>query len=156
MCGIIGSVNKSFGNEILDLIHHRGPDDRGLEKLFIDNDIICFGHTRLSIQDLSKAGHQPMYSYGKNYLIVFNGEIYNHLELRKRLTNISWKGHSDTETIVNYIEKFGIKAIKDFNGIFSLGIFDIKKKKFTLLEIDMVLNHYIIIMIEIHLYLAQK
>jgi len=133
MCGIVGSINKPFGDEILDLLHHRGPDDRGLERLVIGEKVeICFGHTRLSIQDLSPAGHQPMYSHCGNYLIIFNGEIYNHLELRKKLIKNNsqlFKGHSDTETIVNYVAKFGIESIREFNGIFALAILDIKKAK---------------------------
>ena len=145
MCGIVGSINKPFGDKILDLIYHRGPDDRGLEVVMVDSDSdsvkceVCFGHTRLAIQDLSPAGHQPMYSRCKNYLIIFNGEIYNHLELRKKftshfshLTSHHFKGHSDTETIINYIAKYGIESIKDFNGIFALAILDIKKAKIYL------------------------
>lgn len=129
MCGILGTVNKSFEKSILKLISHRGPDDSDIINLQNDNNKISLGHVRLSIQDLSFAGHQPMYSNCNKFIIIFNGEIYNHLELRKKLSHINWNGHSDTETIVNYIATFGIKSIKDFNGIFGLAIYDITNAK---------------------------
>lgn len=124
MCGILGSVNYPFGEEVLDIMRHRGPDDCGIETFHLANQLITFGHRRLAIVDLSDAGHQPMASNCGNFLIVFNGEIYNHQELRTKLTDIPFRGHSDTETIVNYIAKYGIKAIKDLNGIFALGLVD--------------------------------
>ena len=124
MCGILGSVNLFFDKDVLDLIKHRGPDDFGLERFEFNNNKITFGHRRLSIVDLSPTGHQPMSSSCGNYLIVFNGEIYNHLELRKELTEIDFKGHSDSETIVNYISKFGIESVKKFNGIFAFAVLD--------------------------------
>lgn len=129
MCGILGTVNIDFNKEILDLLKHRGPDDWGIEKLKVEENLICFGHRRLSILDLSPAGHQPMYSNDKNFLIIFNGEIYNHLDLRKKLKKVPFKGHSDTETIVNYMAKYGVKSFEDFNGIFAFGLLDIKNKK---------------------------
>jgi asparagine synthase (glutamine-hydrolysing) len=118
MCGILGTINKLFDEKTLSLIKHRGPDDNDIIKLLISNNELLFGHVRLSIQDLSQAGHQPMYSHCGNYLIIFNGEIYNHLDLRKKLNNIDFKGHSDTETIVNYIAKYGIESVNELNGIF--------------------------------------
>ena len=78
MCGILGAVNRSFDSDTLDLIKHRGPDDSEILKLNIERNEICLGHRRLSIQDLSSAGHQPMYSTCKKFVIIFNGEIYNH------------------------------------------------------------------------------
>jgi len=137
MCGILGTVNIDFNKEILDLIKHRGPDDWGIEKVVLCEsegeseikNIVYFGHTRLSILDLSPAGHQPMYSNDKNFLIIFNGEIYNHLDLRKKLKEVHFKGHSDTETIVNYMAKYGVKSFEDFNGIFAFGLLDIKNQK---------------------------
>jgi asparagine synthase (glutamine-hydrolysing) len=132
MCGIVGTVNHTFDESILDLIAHRGPDDRGIERLKIDEDEITFGHVRLSIQDLSDAGHQPMYSTDKDYLLIFNGEVYNHLELREKLPKTIFKGHSDTETILHYLAKFGVESVKDFNGIFAFAFLDIKEKKLYL------------------------
>ncbi len=132
MCGILGSVNIKFDKKVLDVIKHRGPDDWGITHVKIGNNDIYFGHRRLSILDLSPAGHQPMYSYDKNFLIVYNGEIYNHLDLRKNIKNITFRGHSDTETIVNYLSLFGIEKFVDFNGIFAFAVLDIKNKKIYL------------------------
>ena len=129
MCGILGSVNKAFEKDTLELINHRGPDDNDIVQLRVNNNDVHFGHVRLAIQDLSAAGHQPMYSVDKKFIIIFNGEIYNHLDLRKKLNDINFNGHSDTETIVNYIEKYGIKSVKDFNGIFAFSLLDIEKQK---------------------------
>ncbi len=132
MCGILGAVNQPLTTTILETIKHRGPDDSGIEKLEICNNKIYLTHTRLSIQDLSNAGHQPMYSACGKFVIIFNGEIYNHLELRKKLKHVKFKGHSDTETIVNYLAKYGIKSIKNFNGIFGFSLLDIGNKKLYL------------------------
>ena len=129
MCGIVGSINQPFDKNILELISHRGPDDGELITLNIAENELCLGHTRLSIQDLSLAGHQPMYSDNKKFIIIFNGEVYNHLELRKKLLDVKFNGHSDTETIVNYMAKFGIESVKDFNGIFGFSLLDIENQK---------------------------
>jgi asparagine synthase (glutamine-hydrolysing) len=129
MCGIAGSINCVTDNRTLSLISHRGPDRHELIELPIGNHKLYFGHARLSILDLSEAGNQPMFTDCKNYCIVYNGEIYNHEELRKKLTGINFKGHSDTETILYYIREFGIDAVKDFNGIFAFAFADLKNKK---------------------------
>jgi asparagine synthase (glutamine-hydrolysing) len=81
--------------ELLALSNKRGPDFQGYDS---HNDIVQFGFNRLAILDLSLAGQQPMTSYNNRYLIVFNGEIYNHLDLRKKLVFKKFKGFSDTET----------------------------------------------------------
>ncbi len=132
MCGIVGSINTEIGEKTLELIKHRGPDSQGLIRDSIGDNDVYFGHTRLSIVDLSEAGSQPMYSDCGNYCITFNGEIYNHLELRKKLQGVNFKGHSDTETILYYIRQFGIEAISEFNGIFAFGFLDKVKKKLYL------------------------
>ena len=130
MCGILGSVNVHFEDKHLDSLKHRGPDDFGIESLIIDNNQILFGHRRLSIVDLSDAGHQPMISKCDNYALIFNGEIYNHSELRDKLPgNIVFNGHSDTETILNYFIEFGIESVSHLNGIFALGFLDKKENK---------------------------
>ena len=72
MCGILGSINIEFNEETLNLMEHRGPDDFGLQKFYISNQNITFGHKRLSIIDLTKAGHQPMSSYCNEFEIIFN------------------------------------------------------------------------------------
>lgn len=134
MCGIAGSVNTAIDDKTLKLIAHRGPDSKGLTEDIIGDNHIYFGHTRLSIVDLSEAGHQPMYTNCGNYCITFNGEIYNHLELRSQLKGINFKGHSDTETILYYIREFGIESVSRFNGIFAFGFLDKKKKKLYLVR----------------------
>jgi asparagine synthase (glutamine-hydrolysing) len=132
MCGIVGSINTEIGEKTLELIKHRGPDSHGLVRDSIGDNDVYLGHTRLSIVDLSEAGSQPMYSDCGNYCISFNGEIYNHLELRKKLKGVNFKGHSDTETILYYIREFGIESISEFNGIFAFGFLDKVKKKLYL------------------------
>lgn len=134
MCGLLGTVNKPFDEELLALIKHRGPDDSGIIKLSVEGNELYFGHVRLAIQDLSAAGHQPMYSDCGKYLIIFNGEIYNHANLREQLSEVSFKGHSDTETIVNYLAKFGIESVNKLNGIFAFSFMDIKEKKLYLVR----------------------
>ncbi len=129
MCGILGTINKTFNKGILNLISHRGPDSSGIENFEIENNSLILAQTRLAIVDLSEAGAQPMISACGNYAITFNGEIYNHLDLRENLNEINFKGHSDTETILYYLIKFGISAVKDFNGIFGFSFLDIKNKK---------------------------
>ena len=134
MCGILGTVNIDFNKKILDLLKHRGPDDWGIEEVKCKNFFVKFGHRRLSILDLSPKGRQPMYSYNKNLLIVYNGEVYNHLELRKKIKNIPFRSFSDTETVINYISLFGVESVKNFNGIFAFGVLDIKNQKIYLVR----------------------
>lgn len=143
MCGICGFYSKS-PNKYKDIIYkmtlsleHRGPDDAGIWQ---DNNFGVFlGHQRLSIMDLSKAGHQPMQSHSGRYVIIYNGEIYNHIELRGELkkTNplIKWRSNSDTETLLETIEIWGLeKAIKKFEGMFAFCIWDKKYHCLTLVR----------------------
>ncbi len=127
MCGIsvIISENEDLVNTFLgkskDLLFHRGPDSQGIWRA----DKIGMVHTRLSIQDLSEAGHQPMISTDSRYVIVFNGEIYNHLELRKKyLPYHIWKGHSDTETILALFEIMKEKCFALMVGMWAIAIWD--------------------------------
>ncbi len=129
MCGILGSVNVQFGKEELDLIEHRGPDSFGLEEFNCGDHTVRLGHRRLAIVDLSPAGHQPMMSGCKRYGIIFNGEVYNHQELREELGDIVFNGHSDTETILYYLIKKGEEGLKHLNGIYAIAFFDFEKKK---------------------------
>jgi asparagine synthase (glutamine-hydrolysing) len=141
MCGFVGYWNPNGFNEdearalikrMTDTIIHRGPDDEGY---FIDADAgIALGFRRLSIIDLSKAGHQPMHSHCGRYVIVFNGEIYNHKELRKELEQggyrYQWRGHSDTETLITCIAKWGLeKTLTKLNGMFAFVLFDKEDRK---------------------------
>lgn len=108
-------------------LNHRGPDSKGV---WVDSHSgIALGHSRLAILDLSVAGHQPMESACKRFVLVFNGEIYNHLTIRKKLLkegyDFSWRGHSDTETLVAGISVWGVKkTLQDSSGMFALALWD--------------------------------
>lgn len=132
MCGLTGFFQgckfTSFEAQTLaarmgNSIAHRGPDDSGV---WVDADVcIALAHRRLSILDLSPAGHQPMVSISGRFVIVFNGEIYNHLELRQELGNIEWRGHSDTETLLAGVEAWGIEStLKKMVGMFAIALWD--------------------------------
>ena len=140
MCGITGfwqlnntssSLLKKIATKMAAKIVHRGPDDSGV---WVDPSIgLALAHRRLSILDLSKAGHQPMISSTGRYVIVFNGEIYNHLEIRKELVDILWNGHSDTETLLAGFEAWGIEeTLKKTVGMFAIALWDQKKKILTI------------------------
>ena len=124
MCGILGSYSKKFHfkEEHLNIISHRGPDDKGY---FFENNVML-GHRRLSIVDLSINGHQPMSTIDNSYTIVFNGEIYNHIEIRNELIKegFKFKSNSDTETLLYGYVKWGIEILKKLNGIFAFAIYD--------------------------------
>ncbi|MEL6275503.1 MAG: hypothetical protein AAFU03_10415 [Bacteroidota bacterium] len=125
MCGILGAINTSFDQSTLELIKHRGPDDTGMITTEVNEHALQFGQCRLSIIDLSEAGHQPMTTDCGQYTIIYNGEIYNHLDLREKLpSTVQFKGHSDTETILYYLKEYGITGVKDFNGIFAIALLD--------------------------------
>ena len=122
MCGIIGGFSSEVPNplQVFGTIIHRGPDSQGF---FVDGKLFL-GHTRLSIQDLSENGNQPMFSEDRRFVIVFNGEIYNHLEIRKMLVDVDFKSTGDTETVLYAFIKFGSAALNLFNGIFAFAIYD--------------------------------
>jgi asparagine synthase (glutamine-hydrolysing) len=141
VCGLVGfTKRKSISSvdvfsKILSKINHRGPDSHGLWQ---DNDSpIVLGHVRLSIVDLSPSGHQPMTSFDDRYVLLFNGEIYNHLSLRKQLSDegksINWHGHSDTETLLACFVVWGIeKTLRSSVGMFAIALWDRKEKILTL------------------------
>jgi asparagine synthase (glutamine-hydrolysing) len=114
-----------------DTLHHRGPDDGGA---WVDDAAgIALGHRRLSILDLSPAGHQPMASSCGRFVIAFNGEIYNHLELRARFEGQQWRGHSDTETLLACFETWGIeKTLESAVGMFAIALWDRETRTLTL------------------------
>ncbi|MGX1928080.1 asparagine synthase (glutamine-hydrolyzing) [Flagellimonas sp. 2504JD4-2] len=133
MCGILGSINLSFDNRELQLIKHRGPDDEGMETLSVGPHRIILAHKRLSIQDLSQRGHQPMTDASASKRIIFNGEIYNHRELRKGIS-AAFRGTSDTETIVNLLAEQGVASVNSLNGIFAFAYLDITARKMFLVR----------------------
>lgn len=114
-----------------DAIRHRGPDDGGA---WVNPAIgLALGQRRLSILDLSPAGHQPMLSRSGRYVIVFNGEIYNHLELRADLPGETWRGGSDTETLLAAIERWGLdEALRRSVGMFALAVWDEHARRLSL------------------------
>jgi asparagine synthase (glutamine-hydrolysing) len=128
MCGIIGFFSKekeklsSLTNASLKKIAHRGPDGSGL----YSDSHVQFGHTRLSIIDLTDAGKQPMLSMDSNLVITFNGEIYNHIELRAELEALgeSFQTHSDTEVLLSAYKIWGTDCIHRFRGMFAFAIWD--------------------------------
>lgn len=138
MCGIAGFFG---GNEpgdasrvlqaMASAITHRGPDDSGI---WMDRQFrLGLAHRRLAIVDLSPAGHQPMHSASGRYVMVFNGEVYNHLEIRAGLAGQAWAGHSDTETLLAAIERWGIEAtLKQAVGMFAIALWDRQSHTLTL------------------------
>ena len=133
MCGISGIIN--FNNKPVEetnirvMMHkmkHRGPDDEGL---FID-DTIGLGFVRLSILDLSPAGHQPMFSKDGQYVIVFNGEVYNYIEIREELKpKYTFVTGTDTEVILAAYQEWGEECLNRFNGMFAMAIYNVKTKE---------------------------
>ena len=132
MCGIIGVVGKlpsqKLFEEARDVLAHRGPDDKGI---YIEpNESVALGHRRLSIIDLSSAGHQPFFSSDKRYVLTFNGEIYNYLEIREELRDFyNFKTNTDTEVLLAAYIKWGKHCLEKFNGMFAFAIWDRKEKK---------------------------
>ena len=142
MCGIAGFLNNSTNNsesilnKMVDSLAHRGPDDEGY---WFDRDAgIALGHRRLSILDLSPAGHQPMNSHSGRFVIIFNGEIYNYHLIRaelEKLATYNWRGHSDTEVILEAFEVWGIeKTIKRLIGMFAIALWDRKERLLYLIR----------------------
>lgn len=143
MCGITGVLYKQarLATESLsllvknmsDTLAHRGPDDHGE---WVDaHSGIALGHRRLSIQDLTSAGHQPMQSANQRYVIAYNGEIYNFREIRRDLENkgINFKGHSDTEVLLECIALYGLDQTLDrLNGMFAISLWDKEDCSLTL------------------------
>ncbi|MFQ5456015.1 MAG: asparagine synthase (glutamine-hydrolyzing) [Nitrospirota bacterium] len=134
MCGICGIfylnqnhvMDKNLLVDMRDQLTHRGPDDAGIYL----NQNIGLGHRRLSIVDLSPAGHQPMSNEDGSIWVVYNGEIYNYLEIKRELMD---KGHlfrsnTDTETIIHAYEEFGKECVKKFRGMFAFAIWDNREK----------------------------
>lgn len=147
MCGIAGFWDTSVttGQDVMqnlvthmrDALMHRGPDGGGN---WLDVECgVALGHRRLAILDLSEHGHQPMISAHGRYVITYNGEIYNHLEVKQELLQQglapSWRGHSDTEIILAAFEAWGIEtALKKFVGMFAIAVWDRQEKQLYLIR----------------------
>lgn len=125
MCGITGFIASTFSKHDLErmttAIHRRGPDAAGYYYDAEKN--VALGHRRLSIIDLSEAANQPFYSESGRYIMVFNGEIYNFLDLKQQY-NLQPRTHSDTEIVLLLFEKIGTDCFNLFNGMFAIAIWD--------------------------------
>lgn len=142
MCGITGFFDFSGGSEgrlratveaMQEAIAYRGPD---AGTTFVDAAAgLALGHRRLSIIDLSPAGAQPMVSANGRYVIIYNGEIYNTPEVARELTGIAWRGHSDTEVLLEACAAWGVtNAISRFIGMFAFALWDRQERKLTLVR----------------------
>ena len=141
MCGLAGFLGPANAEgerrlaAMIERLVHRGPDSSGL---WVDAAAgIGLGHARLSIVDLSPAGHQPMASKSGRYVLVFNGEVYNHLDLRVALEQSGsapgWRGHSDTETLIAGFDAWGVAAtVSRAIGMFAFAVWDRETRKIVL------------------------
>jgi asparagine synthase (glutamine-hydrolysing) len=144
MCGIAGLLRPGGGDEshlsvtarhMTDALAYRGPDAAGYWTNAPAG--IAFGHRRLSVLDLSQAGSQPMHSDCGRFTVTFNGEIYNHLDIRAELEAAgvapNWRGHSDTETLLCAVRHWGVEAaLQRFSGMFALALWDQRERTLTL------------------------
>lgn len=136
MCGILGWIgtaaplDKERFGEALDLLAHRGPDDRGI----VEMPGVLLGHRRLSILDLSLTGHQPMLEPESGAAIVFNGEIYNHVELRSELASLGhcFLGTSDTEVLLHALLHWGDDALAKLNGMWAFAFWHPQRRRLLL------------------------
>lgn len=136
MCGIIGLMGtfeqkQATLEQACQRIRERGPDSQGVW-LSVDQQL-GLAHVRLAIQDLSVQGHQPMLSQDGRYVLVFNGEIYNHLALRTQFSQHVWRGHSDTETLLVCFEHWGVATtLQKLVGMFAFALWDNQARTLTL------------------------
>lgn len=138
MCGILGhislKINSSFYNA-LDSIAHRGPDAEGIYELFTDNGYnIQLGHRRLSIIDTTSVSNQPFLSPDNNYVLVYNGEIYNYKSIRDNLIEQgdNFETTGDTEVLFKFLIRYGPEYIDRLKGMFAFAFYDVSKNKLTI------------------------
>jgi asparagine synthase (glutamine-hydrolysing) len=137
MCGIFGQIGDSPADEKCGLeLHHRGPDDGGLKYFALTQASVWVSlqHRRLSIIDLSSAGHQPMCNEDESVWITFNGEIYNFQELRTQLiaAGHQFRSHTDTEVIIHGYEEWGNEVVKKLRGMFAFALWDHRNRRMLL------------------------
>lgn len=139
MCGLCGYVDYhspiSQNSQILKMVEsikHRGPDDQGI---YIHNNV-ALGHARLAIIDLSKLASQPMHSDDDDYVLIYNGELYNFAGIKAELESfgVKFRSRSDTEVVLNAWRQWGEKAVGKFNGLFAFALYDKKKKSIFLVR----------------------
>jgi asparagine synthase (glutamine-hydrolysing) len=152
MCGLFGLYSSCFVEDAAPLqshllaaqraLHHRGPDDRGLETFSVTRGAgippasLSLGHTRLSIIDLSPGGHQPMHSGEGRNTIIFNGEIYNYRELRAELkaAGYAFRTDSDTEVLLAAWSHWGVSGLRRLTGMFAFAVYDRQDESLTLVR----------------------
>jgi asparagine synthase (glutamine-hydrolysing) len=138
MCGITGiltlnpnaSVSRECIQKMTDAVRHRGPDDEGIYL----NGCVALGHRRLAIIDLSPDGHQPMTGPDNSTWLVYNGEIYNYLDIKRELQarGHQFKSHSDTEVILHAYQEYGPACLSHFNGMFAFALWDERQRQLFL------------------------
>lgn len=140
MCGICGFITRNtITTEQLktmnDTMYHRGPDDSGEEIFSLpDGRELGLAQRRLSILDLSALGHQPMHSKNDDIVVIFNGEIYNFLELKEEMSDYTFQSNCDTEVIIAAYQKWGIQFVDHIQGMFAIALFDRKKEQLFLIR----------------------
>jgi len=140
MCGIVGFISpkkqEDITQDMLAIQRYRGPDDHGVLTYQTGEKFIHLGHNRLAIQDLSPLGHQPFVSVCGEYVIVFNGEVYNFQTIRSELESLGvvFLSHSDTEVILYAYIKWGMDALEKFIGMFAIVILDKPQNKLILIR----------------------
>jgi len=139
MCGIVGCLSPGVRAQVLAeqvramsaTIVHRGPDAH--DALVVESEGLAFGFQRLAIVDLTAAGMQPMTSHGGRYTVVFNGEVYNHRELRTQLPDVPWHGTSDTEVMLAAFDRWGLpETLRRVHGMFAIALWDHRERSLTL------------------------
>lgn len=132
MCGIAGCLSsideplrEATVSRMIRVMSHRGPDDEGV----VSHNGVTLGHKRLSVIDLSKAGHQPMASFDGRYIIVYNGEIYNFQDIRSKISDYVFCSQTDTEVVLAAYLKWGRECLHKFNGMFAFAIWDKKNQE---------------------------
>jgi len=135
MCGICGvyskdGIDRNDVKKMVKILEHRGPDGNGI----YSSSNVCLGHTRLAILDLSDKGKQPMFSDNGEAVIVYNGEVYNYIELRSELEKLGHKFHSgtDTEVVLKAYLEWGKECVNKFNGMWAFAIWDERTKELWL------------------------
>src|SRR5579875_1864468 len=135
IAGIIDRTSKQITTDTIsmrDVMHRGGPDHAGI---YVDEGAqLCLGHRRLSIIDLCETGNQPMFDECKNLVLVFNGEIYNYLDLKEELTQAGFRftTQSDSEVILKAYQKWGTNCFAKFRGMFALALYDKKHSQIIL------------------------
>lgn len=133
MCGVAGIVSNGFIDEdvtkrMLGMQFHRGPDNQGTwcSPAHVDREMVILGHRRLSILDLSDAAAQPMVDSTGRFVLTYNGEIYNYLEIRQELARdgVVFRSHSDTEVVLEAYKRWGVDCVEHFNGMYAFALYD--------------------------------